>query len=432
MSERILLIGSDARTHALAWKMRQDCPDGDIRVTPGNPGIAKIAECVDIPLSDIEGLTHFGATLRPDLTIVGPEAPLIAGIVNRFQVENLAILGPTRAAAQLEGSKIWANDLMDESDIPHAKGAAFYEGQTAEALESVRLIGAEKIVIKPDGLCAGKGVVLPENMDEAEEAIKGMMSGEKFGEAGKRILIQERLEGQEFSVMAVVGANDQYTLLPIAKDNKRLRDPELPYPNPNTGGMGGYAPMEFGYRTMGPVRKYIIERTLAAMRARGVPYQGILYFGLMKTNQGTKVLEFNVRSGDPETEVQAPLVANLYETFLSAATGGELKAIKFRPGYTAGVVLAASGYPDNPRTGDRIYGLNSELGVDDEDTFIFHAGTRMSPDGLETSGGRILEVVSYDEKSPEAAFARSYSHIGPRGINFNGMHYRFNLLDASA
>lgn len=424
-NKKVLVIGGDSRAHAMVWKLKQDNPELKIFCCPGNPGIAQLAELLPFGIKDLELILDWAKTNRPSLTMVSPEVPLVLGIADMFQKEGLVLFGPNKKAAQIEGSKIFFNELMERLNIPHPQGFAFYEGEQAEAKKKIRELEPINIVLKADGLCDGKGVVLFDEIEDCDKWIDETMSGKLFDNAGKRILIQERIQGQEISVMAITNGSS-FTLLPIAKDNKRLMDPGFEGRNPNTGGMGGYAPVnDVSVVLLRNIKKNIIKPTLDGMRNSGNEFKGVLYAGLMLTKNGPMVLEYNCRFGNPETQVQLPLVENnLYEICKKAIKSKtDLSSLKIKPGFTAGVILAAAGYPNdaNTKKGDVIYGLKN---INDPDILIFHSGTKKTEDGLVTNGGRVLQVVAYSAESLDKAFEKAYSIIGPAGIHFEGMQYR--------
>lgn len=424
MSEKILLIGGDARTHALAWKLQRK--NREIYAAPGNPGIGEIARLLPFGVDDLGEITAWAIKEKPNLTVVGPEGPLVNGIIDKFELRDLPIYGPNMLAARIEGSKIFSHELMNAFGVPHPAGWIFLEGQLDLALSRMEEEGFENIVIKADGICFGKGAVLPHTGEEAIETITEMMEGQKFGEAGRRLLIQKRLKGLEISVMGIVGGRNKVAYLPVATDNKPIfdPDPEITY-NPNTGGMGGFTPKEnLSSKLLIDIKRIIFERTLRAMTRIKSPFRGTLYANIMVTSSGPQVLEFNARFGDPETEIQMPLIKNgLYENLLLSAIGKPVKKLQFLPGFTAGVVLAAEGYPDNPIKGDIISGLDKTY----KDILVFQAATKRENGNIVTNGGRILEVVGYDADSKDKAFEKVYSAIGENGINFRGNQYRKNL-----
>ena len=388
---KLLVIGAGGREHALAWKLAQSRRVSEVLVAPGNAGTATEPKCrnVDVKATDIDGLLALVRAEDVAVTVVGPEAPLVAGVVDRFRSDGLRIFGPTAAAAQLEGSKAFAKDFLARHDIPTAHYAVHTDVDAA--LAHVRSKGAP-IVIKADGLAAGKGVIVAMTLQEAEDAVRDMLSGNAFGSAGSRVVIEEFLDGEEASFISMV---DGVTALPMAtsQDHKRVGDGDT---GPNTGGMGAYSPApvvtpEVHARVM----REIVEPTVRGMAADGVPFTGFLYAGLMIDAAGTpKVIEFNVRFGDPETQpVMLRLDSDLLD-LVEAAIDERLHAIEasWNPQPSLGVVMAAAHYPDTPKTGDVIHGLSVPQAAG---TKVFHAGTQLDSDGnVITSGGRVLCVCA--------------------------------------
>ena len=368
---KVLIIGGGAREHAIAWKLLQDDPTLDLIAAPGNPGIATLARCVAISASDVAALLALARAELPDLTVVGPEGPLDAGIVDVFMAHGLPIFGPTRAAARIETSKRFAKELMVRAGVPTAR--ASYHTSAETALRAAHALGAP-VVIKASGLAAGKGVVVAETMAEAARAIAEMLDGGAFGAAGKELLIEEFMEGEEISVFALCGG-DHSRLMIGAQDHKRLNDGDL---GPNTGGMGAYAPVSLDTRVLQEIIKAkVIDPTLAALHDAGCPFTGLLYAGMMLTSRGPKVVEFNCRFGDPETQALLPLMSSsLLEPLLTIARGESLADVpEFEWSDEASVttVLAAAGYPADPRKGDPITFPPPQDGV-----YVFHAGTRVA------------------------------------------------------
>ena len=417
---QILIIGGGGREHALAWKAAQSNDVDIVYVAPGNAGTAREPGMQNIELGaeDIEGLTRFATDNRIDLTIVGPEAPLVAGITDRFREQGLAVFGPDQAAAQLEGSKSFAKDFLARHGIPTAEYQNFTE--TEAALDYVREKGAP-IVVKADGLAAGKGVVVAETLAEAEDAVRNMLYGNLFGDAGHRVVIEECLEGEEASFIAMVdGAN----ILPLAssQDHKRIGDGDT---GNNTGGMGAYSPApvvtpEVHERIM----REVIEPTVQGMADEGQPYTGFLYAGLMITPNGSpKVIEYNCRLGDPETQpILMRLKSDLVQLCL-AATKGQLdqQDSQWDERAALGVVMAAGGYPDKYRKGDVIQGLD---GLDSDVRKVFHAGTREQDGQVVTSGGRVLCATALGNTVAEAQ-ANAYSAV--KAIHWDGACYRTDI-----
>jgi len=415
---KILIVGGGGREHALAWKLRRDDPDSELIAAPGNPGIAAIARCVPIAPGKLEELAAFAENERVDLTVVGPEGPLEAGIVNLFQSRGLPIFGPTREAARIETSKRFAKELMTRAGVPTAR--ATYHTDQREAKLSLSGVAAP-VVIKASGLAAGKGVVVAQSAAEAEHAIDAMLSDRVFGEAGGEILIEEFMEGEELSLFVITDGERAIPLL-AAQDHKRLLDGDF---GPNTGGMGAYAPTSVATPDLTrQVMREIIEPTLAAMRTEGCPFTGVLYAGLMLTPDGPKVVEFNCRFGDPETEALIPLMdSSLLELIASVGGGGSLassRAPDWKPLVAVTTVVAADGYPEKPRTGDVI-----RLPEPEENVHIFHSGTARNPSGeLVTAGGRVLAVTAVAEGLLEAA-DRSRAHA--EEVSFKGKQLRRDI-----
>jgi len=395
---KLLVIGSGGREHALAWKLAQSPRIAEVIVAPGNAGTAREAKCrnVAVKVTDIDGLLELAQDEGIALTVVGPEVPLVAGVVDRFRAAGLRIFGPTASAAQLEGSKAFAKDFLARHGIP----TAFYAVHTdvEAALAYVREKGAP-IVIKADGLAAGKGVIVASSLPEAEAAVRDMLAGNAFGEAGARVVIEEFLDGEEASFISMV---DGKTALPMAtsQDHKRVGDGDT---GPNTGGMGAYSPApvvtpEVHARVM----REVVNPTVAGMIADGIPFTGFLYAGLMIDAGGApKVIEFNVRFGDPETQpVMLRLQSDLVE-LVEAAIDGKLDGIdaQWDPRPSLGVVMAAKPYPDTPITGDVISGLDAVP----TNAKVFHAGTALDADGHTVSaGGRVLCVTALGDSVRDA------------------------------
>jgi len=383
---KILLIGSGGREHALAWKLAQSGRVSEVLVAPGNAGTATEAKCrnVNIPATDIEALLDFAQREKVAFTVVGPEAPLVIGVVDLFRLHGLKIFGPTQAAAQLEGSKAYAKDFLARHKIPTAYYAVYED--VSLALDHLHDVGAP-IVIKADGLAAGKGVVVAMTFEEAEAAIIDMLGGNKLGAAGSRVVIEEFLQGEEASFICMV---DGKTALPMAtsQDHKRVHDGDT---GPNTGGMGAYSPApvvtpEVHARVM----REVIGPTVQGMISDGIPFTGFLYAGLMIDDDGAvKVIEFNVRFGDPETQpVMMRLQSDLVD-LIEASFDQSLDKIsaQWSAQCSLGIVMAAENYPETPKTGDEIFGLDTGLPAGSK---IFHAGTKLLDGKIVTSGGRVL------------------------------------------
>lgn len=417
---KLLVVGGGGREHAIVWKLSQSRHVDKVYCTPGNAGIAEIAECVDVESNNFDALLDFVKYEWIDLTIVGPEEPLSRGIVDAFLKEGRRILGPTRSAAQLESSKVFAKDFMKRYGIPTAEYGVFTSYVHAE--DYVRMKGSP-IVVKADGLAAGKGVFVANTVDEAIDALRIIMKEKAFGAAGNRVVIEECLEGEEASFMAFL---DGKTVVPMAsaQDHKRVYDNDA---GPNTGGMGAYSPAPVVTKEMEEV---IMERVMwplmRGFRSEGINYKGVLYAGLMIKDDKPYVLEFNCRLGDPETQpVLSRLDSDLVEIAFAMIDGrlSEMD-IKWRPEPSVCVVLASMGYPGKYEKGKVIKGLDevrTEKGV-----HVFHAGTAFDDGNIVTSGGRVLGITALGSDIREAK-ERAYKAIGK--IHFEGMHYRKDIAD---
>jgi len=396
---KVLLVGGGGREHALAWKLRQDDPSLELVAAPGNPGIAALARCEAVGAADVGALAALAERERVDFTVVGPEAPLAAGLVDHFAARGLAAFGPTRAAAEIETSKRFAKQLMLDAGVPTA--AAEFHTDPDAARAAVRRFGAP-VVVKASGLAAGKGVLVCETSAAAERAIDLMLREGAFGDAGTEILVEAFMQGEELSLFAITDGTVVLPLLP-AQDHKRLRDGDR---GPNTGGMGAYAPVSIATPALlDDVRRRILEPTLAAMRDVGRPFRGLLYAGLMLTEDGPRVVEFNCRFGDPETQAVLPLLdGSLLDPLRVVAEGGSLAGMAppaWRAAAAATTVVAAAGYPDTPRTGDLVEPPEAA-----DDLLVFHAGTRLDGGRLVSAGGRVLAVTAV-APTLAAAAARS-------------------------
>ena len=409
---KVLVIGSGGREHALAWRLAKSEGVEKVWVAPGNAGTAADSRLENLPITDIEALRDWALENKIDLTVVGPEAPLSKGVVNVFRAAGLLIFGPTKEAAQLESSKDFAKAFMKRKGIPTAEYESFTDPQAAH--EYVRAKGAP-IVIKADGLAAGKGVVVAMTEDEAHHAIDDMLSGHKFGSAGARVVIEEFLEGEEASFIVMV---DGKNVLPLAtsQDHKRLLDGDK---GPNTGGMGAYSPLLF---VTAEDERYALEKILQptadAMVAEGCPFEGVLYGGLMKTPQGIKVIEFNARFGDPETEVVLPrLKSDIVDIFCAVADGADTR-LEWHDFATLGIVLASKGYPGSYEKGHEIKGL------DRVGSAVYHMGTKSDGGRILTAGGRVLFVVG---KGATLAEARANALKDVAQIECDNLFYRTDI-----
>jgi phosphoribosylamine--glycine ligase len=418
---KVMVVGSGGREHAIAWRLARSPRVSTVWVAPGNAGTARDARLRNLPVTDLAALADFAAAEQLDFTVVGPEAPLAAGIVDLFHERGLRVFGPSRAAAQLESSKDYAKAFMARHGIPTARYQTFTDPQAAHAYIDSQ--GAP-IVVKADGLAAGKGVVVATTAAQAHAAIDDMLVGNRMGSAGARVVIEEFLAGEEASFIVMV---DGRHVLPLAtsQDHKRLRDGDQ---GPNTGGMGAYSPAPVVTPDIhARVLREIIQPTVAGMARDGIPYTGFLYAGLMIDDAGNpRTLEFNCRMGDPETQpIMARLKSDLAEIF-ELAIDGRLDSAEVawdrRP--ALGVVLAAHGYPDDPRRGDVIDGLAPDGNGDRDDLLVFHAGTTEADGRVLTSGGRVLCVTALGD-SVKIAQAAAYERVG--AISFDGMQYRHDI-----
>jgi phosphoribosylamine--glycine ligase len=394
---KVLIVGGGGREHALAWKLRRDDPNIELIAAPGNPGIESVARSVPIAADKPLPLAELAEKQRVDFTLVGPEIPLEAGIVNLFQSRGLPIFGPTREAARIETSKRFAKELMMSAGVPTARAKHYTDSREAKA--ALPEFGSP-VVIKASGLAAGKGVVIAQSGAEAERAIDAMLNDHVFGAAGGEILLEEFMEGEELSLFVITDGENALPFL-AAQDHKRLLDGDF---GPNTGGMGAYAPTSIaGPDVISRSMREIVEPTLAAMREHGSPFKGLLYAGLMLTSEGPKVVEFNCRFGDPETQALMPLMdSSLLELVAAVAGGGSLarsRPPEWKEMSAVTTVIAADGYPEQPRKGDVIHLPAPETGIE-----IFHAGTARNPGGdLVTAGGRVLAITAIAEDLAQAA-----------------------------
>jgi phosphoribosylamine---glycine ligase len=411
----ILVIGSGGREHALLWHLARDGRH-DLWCAPGNAGTALLARNLDVAATDVDALLAAAERLRPELTIVGPEAPLAAGVVDRFAERGLRIFGPTRAAARLETSKVWAKDFLVRHGIPTARA---HVATDAAGVRRLLARGGLPAVLKADGLAGGKGVWVVSSPAEADAALDALFERRLLGPAADRVLAEECLSGRELSVLAFVDG-EHVAVMPPARDYKRLLDGDA---GPNTGGMGAVTrPADATPELLEHVERTILRPAVAGMAAEGHPYRGVLYAGLMLTADGPKVLEFNARFGDPEAQVILPLLRTSLLDVCCATTERQLGrlALGWRPSTTCGVVLAAPGYPDEPCLGAPIAGLDQVP----EDVHVFHAGTRRRDGKVVTAGGRVLALVAEAGSLP-AARATVYEHVAR--IHFEGGHFRTDI-----
>lgn len=413
---KILVVGGGGREHAICWKLSKEKNVEKIYCAPGNAGIANVAECVNIGDTNIEELLKFAKENEIGLTIVGPEVPLVMGIVDEFEKEGLRVFGPNKKCAQLEGSKAFSKEFMIKHNIPTAKYKEYTNLE--EAISEIDSFGYP-VVIKADGLAAGKGVVIPENREDAIATLKEMMSDKKFGAAGDKIVIEEFLKGIETSILAFVD-NDTIVPMASAKDHKKVNNYEQ---GPNTGGMGTFSPSEiYTEELANKVKETVLEKTLEGFKKDGLNFKGILFVGLMITEDGEKVLEYNVRFGDPETQsVLFRLETDLHE-IMEAILDNKLKDIEinYSDDEAVCVMLTSGGYPDSYEKGKIITGLENL----DDDIVVFHSGTKMFDGNLVTNGGRVIGITAKSTTVKDAA-EKVYENI--KKINFEGMHCRTDI-----
>jgi phosphoribosylamine--glycine ligase len=410
---KILLLGSGAREHALAWKLKKSPLLTQLVAAPGNPGIASLAECRKVDLSSSDAVVALARDCASNLVVVGPEAPLVAGVADALRQAGFEVFGPDAAAARIEGSKAFAKEVMAAAGVPTARFELFDDAEKA----AQRALEWGAVVVKADGLAAGKGVVVATSGAEAAEACRSLGRLP----AGRSILLEELLVGPELSVIALCDG-ERFVLLPAAQDHKRLFDADE---GPNTGGMGAYAPANLlSPEGLEDVGRRVIAPTLRELSARGSPFRGALYAGLMLTAEGPKVIEFNCRLGDPETQAIMIQLADDLVPYLVQCARGHLEASRnpaILGGVTVAVVLAAAGYPEAPRTGDRITGLDAAL---PSDAVIFHAGTRLEAGNFVTAGGRVLTVSARGASVDEA---RRAAYVAAENVRFDGRQLRHDI-----
>ena len=415
---RVLLVGGGGREHALAWKLAQSPSVETLIAAPGNAGIADVAECRAVDSADVAGLVELAEKESVDLVVVGPEAPLVEGLVDRLLERGIAAFGPTAEGALIEGSKVWAKELCVSLGISTAISETFTDADAAERYLS-RL--EPPYVVKAEGLAAGKGVTVAQTEEEAVAAVRAALVEKAFGEAGDRVLVEEFLDGREVSALALTDGETVVPLVP-AQDFKRAEDGDA---GPNTGGMGAYSPVPFvDEQTWRGIASEVLEPAIRGLRERGIGYKGVLYAGLMLTDAGPRVLEFNCRFGDPETQAIIPrLDSDLAELLLATAEGrlGETK-VAWRPEACVSVVLASGGYPGAYETGLPIDGLEEASAVDG--VTVLHAGTTRRDGRVMTAGGRVLNVSALGK---DLAEARERAYEAASRISFDGMHHRTDI-----
>lgn len=415
---KILIVGEGGREHALVWALHRSPSVQALYAAPGNAGIGQVAECVPIGAEDAEGLAAYAEAHRIDLTVVGPDGALAAGVVDQMMARGIKTFGPTRAAARIEWSKSFAKKLMEDEGIPTAAYASFSDINEAKAY--IRRRGAP-ILVKADGLAAGKGAVVCHSVEEALQVAEGMLIGGAFGEAGARIVVEEFLEGEEASVLAITDGATIRVLLP-SQDHKHIYEGDK---GPNTGGMGAYAPAPVvDQRLMTEIESHILEPAIRAMAARGIPYKGVLYAGLMITDHGPKVFEFNSRFGDPEAQVLLPLLKTDLTDILLAVCTDNLSSVtlEWHPKAATCVVLASNGYPGAYEKGKPITGLDKLAAM--EDVIPFHANTAVRDGRLVTNGGRVVGITAL---APDLASSITRAYEVAEYIHFDGCYYRRDI-----
>jgi phosphoribosylamine---glycine ligase len=416
---KILIIGSGGREHAIAWKFKVEDPSAKLYIAPGNAGTAQLGENLPIAANKIEELAAWAEKNRPDITFVGPEVPLCLGVVDAFEKLGLPIFGPNAKAAQLEGSKVFTKNILQKYNLPTAKGKSFTDPNEAHAYSQT--LGYPQ-VIKADGLAAGKGVLIAQTPWEAALAINQVMVEKAFGKAGSQVLLEEFLVGREASIH-VITDGDAYRYFPVSQDHKRIGDNDT---GANTGGMGAYAPAPLVDDAMRQkIDETILKPLFAAFKQEGIDFRGILYAGLMLTEQGPKVLEFNVRFGDPETQVLLPLLETPLVEVVRAVNQKRLAKLdlKFRSISAVSVVMASANYPGDPVLGDVIHGLD-QISDEKGSLVVFHAGTKKNGRDIVTSGGRVLTVTAW---AKDLSKARELAYHGVSKIQFAGAQFRYDI-----
>ncbi len=415
---RILVVGNGGREHALAWKLANDSAKPEIFCAPGNAGTAEVGTNLELGATDVAGIQAWCADNTPDLVVIGPEAPLCAGLTDLLEADGIRVFGPNKAAAELEGSKQFAKEIMKAAGVPTSAYETFTDPDAARAY--VRERGAP-IVIKADGLAAGKGVTVAETVEQAEAAIIDALEGNAFGDAGSRVVIEDFLVGEEASILALIDG-ENVVMLASSQDHKRIFEKDE---GPNTGGMGAYSPASIVNETvLKKVKEEVYDRTLAELKKRGITYKGVLYAGLMIENDQPSVVEFNCRFGDPETQC---VLARWDGDMLPAINGvidGNLSEdmIRWKAEHGVCVVMVAGGYPGDYPKGDEIQNLDKANAV--EDTVVFHAGTALDADKVVTAGGRVLGVTSLGADLPDAL---SNAYIAVESVSFQGAFYRNDI-----
>ncbi len=416
---RVLVVGNGAREHALAWGLLRSSAVDEVVGAPGNPGVATLGECIDVASDDPAAVVALAKQIDASLVVVGPEGPLVAGVADALRADGRLCFGPSADAARLEGSKAWMKDLLVTAGVPTARHATFGAGERDAAREFLSTLPGG-YVVKTDGLAAGKGVLVTESLAEAFDAVDAYLSGRAFGAAGATCVIEEALTGPELSLLVLCDGT-RAVPLPAAQDHKRVGDGDT---GPNTGGMGAYSPVPFATPdVLDRVMAQCVAPTLAELRRRGIEYRGILFTQFMLTDSGPKIVEYNVRFGDPECEAIVPLLtSDLYAHCVESAAGALTTPVTAAPDACVSVVLAAPGYPTATRTGDLIEGVEAASDVDG--VVVFHAGTTLDSGALRTAGGRVLVVSAV---AADVAGARERAYAASARITWPGVHYRRDI-----
>lgn len=413
----VLVVGSGGREHALVWAMAHSPSVARVWAAPGNDGMTALADLVPIAATDVAGITAWASEHEIELVVIGPDAAVAAGLADALDAAGIPAFGPSQAASELEWSKAFAKDFMTRHGIPTASYGTFDAVDSALAFVNEAPV---PLVVKADGLAAGKGVIICETREQAADAVRAIVEERAFGDAGARVVVEEFLTGSELSVFALIDG-ERYALLPLARDYKRLSDGDL---GPNTGGMGSFAPVtDVPSGVLDDIRRLVLEPTIAGLRSEGRPYRGVLYVGLMLTADGLRVLEYNCRFGDPETQVLLPLLnADIAQLLLQCAQGHlRSDTVAVREAAAVCVVLASAGYPAQPRAGDLIEGIaNAET----RGALVFQAGVRRNGDQLHTNGGRVLATVGVAGSLSEA---RELAYAAAEDITFAGRHLRHDI-----
>lgn len=416
---RVLVLGSGGREHSLTWALARSREVSEVFAAPGNPGIAEIGTCFEIDAADPEQACGLADKLDVDLVVVGPETPLVAGVVDALSERGRLAFGPIAKGARLEGSKAWMKEVLDAARVPTASYGTFSANDESRALAFLETLSG-LYVVKTDGLAAGKGVIVTESIAEARDAVRSYLSGAAFGDSGRTLVIEEGLSGPELSLLVMCDGTNAFPLAP-AQDHKRAEDGDR---GPNTGGMGAYSPVSLAdLGLVDTVMELAVRPTMSTLRSMDIDYRGILYAGIMLTPDGPKVLEYNVRFGDPECQVVVPrLTSDLAVHCVESAQGNLVTPIRFDDTACVTVVMAAENYPENPRTGDVIEGIGDAAKL--EGVHIFHAGTRQMGGDLVTAGGRVLDVTA---TAATVAQARQRAYGAVEKISWAGAKYRTDI-----